>query len=150
MSTIVYQTNKATGTIYAYRSESYRDPVTKRPKTHRTYLGIVDPETKAIVPKAEVGKRNRTKKSDSNEDNLNICTKLKEQVNALTMENIRLKQIISKISELASISIERDISCARKNYQWRGNEYATSIGLNNIMLKIIGRYFRNNVLDTLS
>ena len=60
MSCIVYITNKKTNTKYAYRSESYRDPVTKQPKSRRTYLGRVDPETNEIIPKATNGKRNRT------------------------------------------------------------------------------------------
>ncbi len=59
MSCIVYITNKKTNTKYAYRSESYRDPETKQPKSRRTYLGRVDPETNEIIPKAGKGKRNR-------------------------------------------------------------------------------------------
>lgn len=59
MSCIVYLTNKKTNTKYAYRSESYRDPETKQPKSRRTYLGRVDPETNEIIPKAGKGKRNR-------------------------------------------------------------------------------------------
>ena len=59
MSCIVYVTNKKTNAKYAYRSESYRDPVTKKPKSKRTYLGRVDPETNEIIPKATNGKRNR-------------------------------------------------------------------------------------------
>ena len=51
MAFIVYQTNKKTGTVYAYRQEAYRDPVTKRPKSKKTYLGRVDPVTKQIVEK---------------------------------------------------------------------------------------------------
>lgn len=59
MACIVYITNKKTNTKYAYRSESYRDPETKQPKSRRTYLGRVDPETNEIIPKAGKGKRNR-------------------------------------------------------------------------------------------
>ncbi len=51
MSCIVYQTNKNTGTKYAYKGESYRDPKTGTPKSRRTYLGRVDPETGEIIPK---------------------------------------------------------------------------------------------------
>lgn len=61
MGCIVYQTNKKTGIVYAYWNESYRDPVTKKPTAHRTYMGRVDPETKMIIEKAEKGKRNRSK-----------------------------------------------------------------------------------------
>ena len=65
MACIVYRTNKDTGVVYAFRSESYRDPVTKKPKSRRTYLGRVDPVSKEIIPKAENGKRNRSKLGDS-------------------------------------------------------------------------------------
>lgn len=46
---------------YAYLQEAYRDPVTKKPKSKRTYLGRVDPVTNQIIDKAANGKRNRTK-----------------------------------------------------------------------------------------
>ena len=64
MAYTAYQTNKKTGTVYAFSVESYRDPVTKKPKSHRTYLGRVDPVTKMIVGKASDGKRNRSKLGD--------------------------------------------------------------------------------------
>ena len=51
MSCIIYQTNKKTGIKYAYKSESYRDPVTKKPRSKRTYLGRVDPITDEIIQK---------------------------------------------------------------------------------------------------
>ena len=61
MASIVYITNKKTGVKYAYRSEYFRDPETNKPKTKREYLGRVDPETQKIIPKADDGKRNRSK-----------------------------------------------------------------------------------------
>ncbi|MBQ9008641.1 MAG: hypothetical protein IJ088_04835 [Clostridia bacterium] len=61
MAFTVYQTNKKTGTVYAYSQESYHDPETKKNKVRRTYLGRVDPVTKCIIGKAEDGKRNRSK-----------------------------------------------------------------------------------------
>ena len=60
MGCIVYQENKKTGVVYAYWNESYRDPVTKKPTSKRTYMGRVDPITKEIVEKTEKGKRNRS------------------------------------------------------------------------------------------
>ena len=68
MASIVYRTNKKNGVVYAFRSESYRDPVTKQPKSRRTYLGRVDPVTKEIIPKAEDGKRNRSKLGESSDE----------------------------------------------------------------------------------
>ncbi len=49
MSTIVYQTNPATGVKYAYESVSYWDKDKKAPRSKRKYLGRVDPETGEII-----------------------------------------------------------------------------------------------------
>ena len=57
MSSIVYRTDKATGARYAYRSESYRDPETGKPRNRREYLGRVDPETGEILPKKAKARR---------------------------------------------------------------------------------------------
>ena len=61
MASTVYRTNKKTGTVYAYSCESFRDPVTKKSKNRRTYLGRVDPVTQLIIPKGEPGTRNRSR-----------------------------------------------------------------------------------------
>jgi len=87
MSSIVYQKNKKTGIIYAYESTSYRDPVTKKPKSKRTYIGRVDPDTNMIIPKAEEGKRNRSKSAGDFEilpsDVLHELNNQKEQIKKL-------------------------------------------------------------------
>lgn len=49
MACVVYMTNKKSGHVYAYESVSYRDPVTKKPKSKRKYLGRVDPITKEFL-----------------------------------------------------------------------------------------------------
>lgn len=51
MACIVYRTNKKSGITYAFRQESYRDPVTRKPRNTKTYLGRVDPETNTIIEK---------------------------------------------------------------------------------------------------
>lgn len=90
MPCIIYQTNKKTGIKYAYKSESYRDPVTKKPKSRRTYLGRVDPATDEIIPKADSGKRNRASVSD-----LSIPDHIQEEL-ASRNETIRtLRQQVS-------------------------------------------------------
>ena len=59
MSFIAYVKNKKTGAVYAYRQEAYRDPETKRPKSRRTYLGRVDPDSGEILEKGSGGVRGR-------------------------------------------------------------------------------------------
>lgn len=49
MSCIVYQTDKKTGTKYAYESISYWDKEKKQPRSKRKYIGKVDPETGEII-----------------------------------------------------------------------------------------------------
>ena len=122
MSCIVYITNKKTNTKYAYRSESYRDPITKQPKSRRTYLGRVDPETNEIVPKAEKGKRNRNPlekettpvsgKESIQSKGINL-NELRRQVELLQSQNNELKRklerIDSSISNLYELVHETDI-----------------------------------------
>jgi hypothetical protein len=67
MPSIVYQTDKRSGSTYAYRSTSFRDPDTGRPRSRREYLGRVDPATGEIVPKAGGGRRNRSKVGEPEE-----------------------------------------------------------------------------------
>ena len=62
MSCIVRSYNKANNTTYRYESVSYRDPITKKPRSHRRCIGKLDPETGQIVP---TGKRGRPKKQPS-------------------------------------------------------------------------------------
>ena len=55
MSTIIY--TKIKGTTYCYRSESYWDKESKTPKSKRTLIGKIDPETGEIVPTAGRGRK---------------------------------------------------------------------------------------------
>ena len=54
MSCVVYQ-YRPSG-VYAYKSVSYRDPVTKKPKSKREYIGRVDPVTKELLDPERVAK----------------------------------------------------------------------------------------------
>ena len=111
MACIVYQTNHKTGIVYAYRSESYRDPETKQPRSHRTYLGRVDPVTHTIVPKAEEGKRNRSSLGEENKTEKDAAKRIKllekqiEKLNA-EMAEIRssIKEYQKKLSQINRIS----------------------------------------------
>lgn len=60
MAFILYRKTK-TGRTYAYRSESYWDSDKQQPRSRRTYLGWVDPETGEIVK----GRADKSKKPSS-------------------------------------------------------------------------------------
>jgi len=113
MSSIVYQKNKKTGIIYAYESTSFRDPVSKKPKSKRTYLGRVDPDTNRIIPKAGDGKRNRSKHPSDFEiipndvllalnDQQEQIKQLQLRVDELSFKNKECLILINKIKQLLS------------------------------------------------
>ena len=102
MACIIYQTNKKTGIKYAYRSESYRDPETKKPKSRRTYLGRVDPITNEIIPKADPGKRNRSSFMDNSipED---VKSELREKNNTIKQLEQQVSTCRSMLEDLKSM-----------------------------------------------
>lgn len=101
MSCIVYQTNKNTGTRYAYRSESYRDPETGTPKSRRTYLGRVDPETGDIIPKAARGSRNTTPTGEAETDRLTeLARELREARDSLRRQSRRISELEAELEAL--------------------------------------------------
>lgn len=50
MPTIVYRENPSNGVRYAYSCTSVWDKEKKAPRTKRTYLGRVDPDSGEIIP----------------------------------------------------------------------------------------------------
>ena len=94
---ILYRTNPKNGVTYAYQSESYRDPVTKQPKSRRTYLGRVNPETKLIIPKGESGTHNTSKlgepvsRGTMPADTAKVIADLRDRVDQLQKENDAFK-----------------------------------------------------------
>ena len=58
----IYQTNKKTGITYVVESQSYWDKEKQQPRSHRTIIGKIDPDTGEIVP---TKKYNREKKAPS-------------------------------------------------------------------------------------
>ena len=103
MSYIIYVTNKKTNTKYAYQSESYRDPVTRQPRSRRTYLGRVDPVTNEIIPKAEKGRRNRkpatAQPTTADTPGIDVQA-LKKQVRTLEIQQREIKQKVLVMDEL--------------------------------------------------
>ena len=123
MSCIVYRTNKKSGAIYAYRQESYRDPISRKPRNRRTYLGRFDPETNQIVEKAERGRKS-TFNEASNQDINTEITRLKtvvekkdEEISYLRKElkekEKRIQSLIGSLNRITSI-ISAEMATALK------------------------------------
>ena len=103
MSCIVYQTNKNTGTKYPYLSESYRDPKTGTPKSRRTYLGRVDPETGDIIGKAARGGRTTTRTGEAEPDELTeLARELREARETLRRQAKRITELEAELEALRS------------------------------------------------
>lgn len=92
IASIIYKINPYTGYKYAYESHSYRDPVTKRPRTKQKYLGRVDPVTNEIRPKGENGKRNRYRPFDQLEE-------MKTQVEGYKRDLQNAKETIDSLKQ---------------------------------------------------
>ena len=113
MASVVYYTNKKTGLVTAYRSEARWDPEKGYSVPKRTYLGIVDPVTKEIIPSS--GKRGRKKKertpdpapspSEYEEAALELeqlrmsLRNLQEQVQTMQKEHTETAQMLQKLQQ---------------------------------------------------
>ena len=85
MACIVYRTD-AGGRTYAYSSESYWDKSKGQPRSKRTYLGRVNPETGEIIKGRQNGKNFKNDK-ERLEEHLEkvgntIITELKDELAA--------------------------------------------------------------------
>ncbi|MDD4773429.1 MAG: hypothetical protein PHZ09_07465 [Eubacteriales bacterium] len=56
---IIYQTNKKTGIIYAYESKAYWDKEKKQSRAKRTLIGKIDPDSGKIIPTREYRKQTK-------------------------------------------------------------------------------------------
>jgi hypothetical protein len=94
MASITYRVNKKNGRKYAYQSESFRDPITKKVKTKQKYLGVVDPETGQIVASL----KNKT-------DNNMIIKVASESLPAISYQNkVYTTKVVGPYSILDAIS----------------------------------------------
>ena len=110
MACIVYQTDKKTGTKFAYESVSYWDKEKKQPRSKRKYLGKVDPETGEIIPSRSVDAPIKISEADANEI-IRLRTQCKEQeakINELTKslnQELELnRQLSVRLREIAKIA----------------------------------------------
>ena len=114
MSGIVYQTDKRSGSTYAYRHRRVFDPDTGRARTVREYVGRVDPSTGSIVPKAEHG-RNRGRTAPVAGDGTSVAdlaaalrerdeelVALRERVLALSERNAELEGVVAQVASVAA------------------------------------------------
>lgn len=117
MACVVYQTNKRTGTRYAYRSESYRDPQTGRPRSRREYLGRVDPETGEIIPKRARARRAPEPGGDQalearNRELEERNRELEERVGSLSASLAEARDALAEVGAMLATASSRAVGAA--------------------------------------
>ena len=113
MSCIVYQVDKKTGVKYAYKSESYWDKEKQQPRSKRTYIGKVDPETGEIIPKEKRGSHSDSKSNEVSaelkklyeevKEKDAVIAELREELKAERKRVSQLENVIRKISALTEV-----------------------------------------------
>ncbi|BBH25243.1 hypothetical protein SG0102_18840 [Intestinibaculum porci] len=119
---IIKQTNKTTGITYVYESKSYWDPEKKQARSKRKLIGKIDPETGKMVPTGKKGPQKKKSGEPSaaerrqsaelarlkkeNMDQMILITDLRKQIESLSSQNTKLKQLISEIRQLTVSSEE--------------------------------------------
>ena len=100
MSCIVYQVDKKTGAKYAYKSESYWDKEKQQPRSKRTYIGKVDPETGEIITKEKRGSHSDSRKNDVSEELTKLYKEIKEKDDVIAELREELKAERKRVSKL--------------------------------------------------
>lgn len=103
MSCIVYQVDKKTGVKYAYKSESYWDKEKQQPRSKRTYIGKVDPDTGEIIPKGKRGSHSDSKKEETSSDLAKLYEQIKEKDDIIAGLREELKSERKKVSHLEDV-----------------------------------------------
>ncbi len=106
MACIIYRTT-STGRKYAYSSESYWDKEKKQPRSRRTYLGWVDPDTGEIIKgkPSEPRKNARATKaaSEENQEIIRLKAELEEKKAELVSLRTEIRQLNSKVAKLTTL-----------------------------------------------
>ena len=100
MSCIVYQVDKKTGVKYAYESVSYWDKEKQQPRSKRTYIGKVDPETGEIIPKEKKESHSDNKKDNSSAELIKLYEEIKARDNQISELKEELKGERKRAAEL--------------------------------------------------
>jgi len=100
--------------MYAYESESYRDPITRKPKSRRSFIGRVDPVTKELLDPEKARRLKEKKERSSGKATVQEETNLKPLDSTLSSEEVieELRQVkeilLQERDELRRIQNEQD------------------------------------------
>lgn len=107
---IVKHTDKRSGVVYVYSSESYWDKEKKQPRSKRTLIGKIDEETGEMVPTGKSGRKKADAKTPASDkepgspitDQVRLLSEKDKEIQILKAENrtlLREKQEILKALE---------------------------------------------------
>ena len=104
MPTIVYRENPSNGVRYAYSCTSVWDKEKKAPRTKRTYLGRVDPETGNIIPPSSK-KKSFTAASKGAEVAAQDPTDAEDSAKRLAEKDKQIKELQDELRESQAMVI---------------------------------------------
>ena len=112
---IVKHTDKRTGTTYVYESTSYWDKEKKQPRSKRTLIGKIDPETGEIIPTGKSGRKKsdtssvpkNTEHSEAITDHVRLLAEKDEIISSLKSENRRLLREKQEILETLDLFVKK-------------------------------------------
>ena len=99
MSSIVYWTDKKSGRVYAYSSQSYWDKEKKQSRSKRVYLGPVDPATGEIIKGKRKAKQQARKIHEQTSEDVDneVIKLLRGDVSDLQAEVSRLNRELEEL-----------------------------------------------------
>lgn len=106
MSCVVYQTNKKTGYVYAYESVSYRDPVTRMPKSKRTFIGRVDPITKELLD-PEKAKRLKERRNNPTAASAGKRSNSADRTDVASVTANEKEELVAEIQDLKEMILQQ-------------------------------------------
>ncbi|MBR1709126.1 MAG: hypothetical protein IJ719_09895 [Clostridia bacterium] len=86
--------------MYAYESFSYRDPVSKMPKSKRTFLGRVDPVTKEFLDPERAARLKEKHDKEKHPPAGNDVKKSQSSASQDSKENEQFKDELQALKEL--------------------------------------------------
>lgn len=113
---IIKQLNKKTGITYVYESHSFRDKITKEPRSTRKLIGRIDDATGEIIPTRKKRNINTTASEDANnittnKDDAAVSLDIVKEKDAIITEQRR--QISSLLKEKEELAKELEHLAAR-------------------------------------
>lgn len=95
---LVYIHTKQSNVTYVYDSKSYRDPITKQPRSHRKLIGKLDDQGNIVETRKKSGGGSNTTRSASGNVSVTLAS-VQELINERDQEITSLKRRLEEIEK---------------------------------------------------